>query len=147
MQQSSDVKPVLSDIQENIRDMMTSFPVASPASFKTMLEMQRKNIQALTDANQRVIRGWQTLAQRQTEMVSQFIQDNSGLAREGLRDGTAQEKLTRQADIVKSYCDRSLAHSRELGEIVRQCTIEAAEVLNQRVAASLAELGATTERC
>lgn len=140
MQQKNSAENFLNDMQNTFKDMMNSVPASNPFDFKTILETQRKNFQAITEANQRAFQGWQTLAQRQTEMVSQFVQDNSGIAREAATESTPQDKFARQAELIKTACEKSLLNSKELAEIMRKSTFETAEVLNRRVVASLAEI-------
>jgi phasin family protein len=141
MQQKNSADTFFSDMQSTLKDMLGSVPATSvPFDMKTMMEAQRKNFQALTEANQRVMQGWQALAQRQAEMVSQFVQDNSGLARETMSEGTPQDKLAKQTEILKNSCEKSISNTQELGEIVRKCTIETAEVINRRIMTSLSEI-------
>lgn len=140
MQQKNPAENFFSDMQSTLKDMMTSVPTASPFDFKAVMETQRKNIQAFTEMNQRAMQGWQALAQRQAEMMSQFVQDNSTLARETMTEGTPQEKFARQTEVFKKAYEKSLLNTQELGEIVRKTTMDAADLLNRRVVASLSEI-------
>ena len=54
----------------------------APIDMKSFLETQRKNLQALSEAQQSAVEGIQAIAQRQTELLSQFVEDNSSLARQ-----------------------------------------------------------------
>lgn len=146
MQQKNPAESFINDVQSTLKDMMGSVPSAVPFDFKAVLEAQRKNFQAITEANQRAFQGWQSLAQRQAEMVGQFVQDNSGLARETMNEGTPQDKFARQTEILKNACQKSIVNSQELGEIVRRCTVETAEVLNRRLTASLSEIKTTAKK-
>ena len=42
---------------------------------QSLAEAQRKNVEALTQANKVAIEGWQALAQRQTEITRQVVAD------------------------------------------------------------------------
>ena len=140
MQQKNPAENFFGDMQATLKQMASAAPTGFPFDFKTMMETQRKNIQALTEANQRAFQGWQTLAQRQTEMVTQFVQDNSGMAREAFSENTPEAKFAKQTEIVKAACEKSIQNTQELAEIARQCTTEASELISQRVVASLAEI-------
>lgn len=146
MQQKNAAESFFTDLQSTFKDMLGSVPTATPFDLKTIMEAQRKNFQALTEANQRAFQGWQALAQRQAEMMSQFVQDNSGLARETMSEGTPQDKFAKQAEIIKGAYKKSVLNSQELGEIVRKCTMETADVLNRRVVASVAEFKASADK-
>ena len=146
MQQKNSAENFFSDMQSTLKQMMSSAPAGYPFDLKTVMEAQRKNIQAITEANQRAFEGWKTLAQRQTEMVSQFMQDNSGLARETLAEGTPEAKFAKQTDLLKSSYEKSVQNAQELAEIAQNFATEAAEVINQRVVASLSEIKASTKK-
>ncbi len=107
------------------------------STWQQALETTRKNFQAINEANQRAVQGWQTLAQRQTEMVSQFLQDN---AVPSFTQSTTEEKLAKQADIFQSVYQRSIANTQELAELATKCTKDAAEVISKRVVASMDEI-------
>lgn len=140
MQQKNSAENFFSDMQQTFKDFLGNMPSSYPFDFKGMMETQRKNIQALTEANQCAMQGWQTLAQRQTEMVSQFVQDNSGIAREALAEGTAEDKLAKLPRIIQSNYERSIQNSQELVELCRKCATDAAEIINQRAVASMGEI-------
>lgn len=142
MQQKNPADNFFSDIQSAMKKMMEANPAANPFDFKTIMETQRKNFQAITEANQRAMQGWQTLAQRQAEMVSKFVQDNSTLARDAMDASTTQDKFAKQADAMKKAYETSLLNTRELTEILRQSTIETAEVINRRFVAGAGEMKA-----
>lgn len=126
------------------KDMMATPKMPVAFDMKTVMDAQRKNMQAITEANQRAMTGWQTMAQRQAEMVSQFVQDNSALARETMKEGTPQEKFSRQADILKKACQTSIANTQELAEMMRKNSMEAAELLNRRLVDTISEIKNST---
>ncbi len=146
MQQKNSAAGFFTDMQSAVKDMFGSIETPAPFDIKAVMETQRKNFQALTEANQRAFQGWQALAQRQAEMMSQFVQDNSGLARETMSEGTPQEKFAKQAEIMKSAYEKSVVNSRELGELIRKTTADTAEVLNRRVMASITEIKNSTAK-
>lgn len=146
MQQKNSAENFFSDMQSTLKQMMSSAPAGYPFDLKTVMEAQRKNIQAITEANQRAFEGWKTLAQRQTEMVSQFMQDNSGLARETFAEGTPETKFAKQAELLKTSYEKSIQNAQELVEIAQSSASEAAEVINERVVASLTEIKASAKK-
>ena len=140
MQQKNPAENFFSDVQSTFKQMMSNVPTAYPFDFKTIMETQRKNIQAITEANQRAFQGWQSLAQRQTEMLSQFVQDNSGLARETFTEGTPEAKFAKQAELVRTSYEKTVENAQELVELASKCTKDASEVINRRVVASFNEI-------
>ncbi len=146
MQQKNPAENFFSDVQSTFKQMLNTSQGGYPFDFRTVMEAQRKNIQAITEANQRAFQGWQTLAQRQTEMVSQFMQDNSGLARETFNEGTPEAKFAKQTELLKSSYQTSVQNAQELVELAQSCVNEATEVINQRVVASLSEIKASAKK-
>lgn len=140
MQQKNPAANFFSDMQSTMKQMMESAPTANPFDFKSVMEVQRKNMQALTEANQCVMNGWQNLAKRQAEMVAQFVQDNSGLATQGLTPVGPQEALAKQTELLKSVCEQTMQNAREITEIVRKNTADATEIVNRRFVAGFGEI-------
>lgn len=108
------------------------------STWSNAMETSRKNLQAMTEANQRTLQGWQKMAQRQTEMVNQFIQDN-GIPSFNA-NGSTEEKMTMGADAVQAVFQRSLENTRELAQLATQCTKDAADVVTKRAAAAMKEM-------
>jgi phasin family protein len=140
MQQKNPAGNFFSDMQSTMKQMLDAAPAANPFDLKTVLEAQRKNMQALTEANQCAMNGWQALAKRQAEMVSKFVQNNSGLASQTFSAAAPQDTLAKQTEILKTVCEESLENAREIAEILRKNTAEAAEIVNRRVMAGIAEI-------
>ena len=140
MQQKNPAENFFSDVQSTFKQMMSNVPTAYPFDFKTIMETQRKNIQALSEANQRAFQGWQSIAQRQTEMISQFVQDNSGLARETFTEGKPENKFAKQDELVSTSYEKTVENAQELVELASKCSKDASEVINRRVVASFNEM-------
>lgn len=140
MQQNKSAENFLNGMQSTLKDVIGAFPATNPFDIKTIMETQRKNMQAIAEANTCFMSGWQALAKCQTEMLSQIVQDNTAIARESMAEGTPQDKFARQTEILKSSYKRTIENAQELGEIARRNTMEAAELLNRRAAASFAEI-------
>lgn len=73
----------------------------SPADFKTLLETQRRNVQAMTEAQQIAIENFRNLVERQSEIISQTIADNSTLAKGFISEGTPEEKWPRMPSFLR----------------------------------------------
>ena len=105
-----------------------------------MLATQQKNIQALTAANQLAFEGMQTVFRRQSEILRQSVEQASAMISELMAAGSPEDKVAKQADLVKSAFEKALANSRELAELVARSNAEAAEVVSKRFSESLEEL-------
>ncbi|MBX6322876.1 MAG: TIGR01841 family phasin [Rhodospirillaceae bacterium] len=99
-----------------------------------LIEVQRKNLEALTNANKLAIEGAQAVAKRQAEILRQAVQDFSGLTRELVAEGTPEEKLARQADFAKGTFEQAVANFEELSELAQKSGAQALAIINKRIA-------------
>jgi phasin family protein len=113
---------------------------------KGLMETQRKNIQAFSQAQQLAFQGLQAVAQRQGEIISQIVEDNSTLAKEMLSEGTPEEKISKNAEIFKDVYERSVSNLKELSEMISKSNNEASNVINKRVAATMNEIQVSLEK-
>jgi phasin family protein len=146
MQQKNSAENFFSDMQSTMKQMMDAAPTGNPFDIRAVMEAQRKNMQALTEANQCVMNGWQAMAKRQAEMVSQFVQDNSGLAAQSISPASPQDAMAKQADLLKTACSQAMENAREIAEIARKCTAETADVLNRRLTSGMGEIKKTASK-
>ncbi|HEY0521886.1 MAG TPA: phasin family protein [Stellaceae bacterium] len=101
---------------------------------------QRKNIEALTQANQLAVEGIQAVARRQVEIARQAVDEFSTVVREFTSPGSPEDRLAKQAEFTKTVLEKALANARELAELVTKANTEAFNVLNKRVTESLDEV-------
>jgi len=99
---------------------------------ETLVASQRKNIEALTQANKLAFEGIQALFKRQVEIARSSIEESASAARHLVEAGTPQEKAVRQTELTKEAFEQALANARELSEIVAKSNAEAFEALNKR---------------
>jgi len=107
---------------------------------ENLVTSQRKNIEALTQANKLAFEGVQALFKRQVEIARQAIEESATVARQLVEAGTPQEKAVRQTELTKEAFEQALANARELSEIVAKSNSEAFELLNKRFFQILDEL-------
>ncbi|HOB60513.1 MAG TPA: phasin family protein [Candidatus Competibacteraceae bacterium] len=107
---------------------------------EAVVTAQRKNIEALTAANQAAVQGMQAVAQRQAEILSQAMSEVSSVAQELSSAGNPKDMTTKQAELVRKAFEQALANMRELAEMVSKSNTEAFAIINKRVTESLQEL-------
>ncbi|UEM22032.1 phasin family protein [Skermanella mucosa] len=123
----------------DVSKLMSEFKLPG-VDVESALAAQQKNIQALTAANQLAFEGFQAVARRQSEILRQTIEQTTSIVSELLAAGSPEEKVAKQADLVKAAFEKALANTRELAELVTKSNTEAADVINKRVSESLEEL-------
>lgn len=107
---------------------------------ESLVSSQRKNIEALTQANKLAFEGVQAVFKRQVEILRQTLEESSTIAKELVEAGTPQEKAVRQTELAKDAFERALANSRELSEIIAKSNSEAFDLLNKRFTQVLDEI-------
>jgi phasin family protein len=102
---------------------------------------QRKNIEALTQANQLAVEGVQALMRRQVEITRQAMEDFSAMFRDFVQpNGSPEDRFAKQAEYSKHAIEKGLSNAKELTELVTKANTEAFNVINKRVTESLDEV-------
>ncbi|MBY6265919.1 phasin family protein [Azospirillum sp. 412522] len=109
---------------------------------ESIIASQRRNIEAVTAANQLAFEGFQAIVRRQAEVLRTVAEDVNRAVGELSAAGTPEEKAAKQADLVKAAFEKSLSNIRELSEMIAKSNTEAAEILTKRVSDSLDEVKA-----
>jgi phasin family protein len=105
-----------------------------------VVAVQRKNVEALTSANQTALEGIQAIAKRQSEILRSIIEESNNAMKAMMEQGSPEEKMSKQADLLKTSFEKTLGHMRELSEMVAKSNREAFDVINSRVTESLDEM-------
>jgi phasin family protein len=107
---------------------------------EAILTSQRKNIEALTNANKVAVEGMQALAKRQAEILAQAMNEISEMTQQFATVSNPQEMTAKQAELSKQAFEKALANMRELAEMINKANAEALAIINKRVTESLEEL-------
>jgi len=112
--------------------------------FNQLFSTQRRNIEALSAANQAVVEGVQAISRRQAEVVRSNVEGVLKASKDILTSGTPEGNLTKQAALAKTMFEDTLSNLREITETATKSGFEAFDVLNKRMAESLEELSAAS---
>ena len=107
---------------------------------ETLVGSQRKNIEALTQANKLAYDGLQAVLKRQVEILRQTMDEVAVVSKDIVELGNPQEKAAKQAELAKDAFERSLSNMRELAEMIAKANNEAFELLNKRFTQNLDEM-------
>jgi len=123
-------------------DFATTFSnPTSAVGMKDVMESGRRSVQAYAEAQQVAAQSLQTIIQRQAEIISQIVQDNSAIAQEIINEGTPEEKIARGAELIRSAYERTVTGVQEVGDICNKSSREACDIINKRVAECFDEIG------
>jgi phasin family protein len=105
-----------------------------------IVDAQRKNLEALTQANQLAAEGVRALAQRQVEIVQQAFEQASALFTQWTQPGAPEVRLAKHAEVAKQAFETGLAHAHELTELATKANSDALNVITRRVSEGLDEV-------
>lgn len=106
----------------------------------TLMSAYRKNLEAVTAANQCALDGVGALVRRQAEIAREAVESYSSAVGDLLAEGSVEDKAARQAELARQGYDRAVANARELGDLVTKTGNEAFGLLNDRVRESFGEI-------
>ncbi len=125
----------------DVTKMFASFPIR-PFDVEAVWAAQRRNLEALTQANQLAVEGVHALAKRQIEMTQQALEDMSTMVREMAQPSSTEERIAKHTEYTKKMIDKGLTHGREIAALATKAGSEATEVLQKRTTESLDEMRA-----
>jgi phasin family protein len=123
----------------DVTKLMTDFRFR-PLDFEALMASGRRNIEALTQANQFAIEAVQAVARRQMEMTRQTLDDASTLWRDLVQPGPNEDRFAKHTEYAKQVLEKSLAHGREITTLAAKAGNDAADVLYKRAREGLDEL-------
>lgn len=114
--------------------------------FEAVFASQRKNVEALTTANQLVFEGVQAVARRQAEIVRKAFEELSQVSRELTASGAPEDRLAKQAALAKEAFEAATANAREIADLLQKSGSKAIDVLSNRVSENLDEVKAALSK-
>ena len=109
-----------------------------------LVEHGRKNIEAVQQANQAVIDGWQAIAEKQADVFREAMESLQKAMTEGL-SGSTSESGKRQAELAREGFETALENVRQLAEIAADSQSKAVEIMRERFEANMLNQGARSD--
>jgi phasin family protein len=132
----SEARPNFFDF--DVTKMMADFRFR-PFDVETLMACQRRNIEALSQANQLAVEGMQAVAKRQIEIARQAIEDVSALLRDLAQPVSPEDRIAKNTEYAKQMLEKSVNHGREITMLATKAGAEAADVLRKRATEGLDE--------
>lgn len=107
-----------------------------------LVASQRRNVEALTEANKLATDGAQVFANRQAEILKNVVDAYADAMRGLMTFNDPQTSVAKQAEFAKASFETSNANLRELTEIATKAQAKSFDVINKRVVESLNEFQA-----
>ncbi|MFT4268402.1 MAG: phasin family protein [Xenophilus sp.] len=101
-----------------------------------LVEWQRKDLEALAEANRQACEGMTTLVQRRAEMLREALAQ----WQDTLKDAAGKDRLAGQTEAVQRGMQQAIDHFRELAEMEARTRNDAWKVVQDRLSENLANL-------
>lgn len=106
-----------------------------------VVESQRKNLDAVTQANKQALEGMQAVTARQAEILQETMAETTGVIEALASTATSpQDAAAKQAELAKAAFEKALGNMKELADMVAKSNAEATETINTRISESLDEI-------
>ena len=107
---------------------------------EAMLAAQRRNIEAVTRANQLAAEGMQAVMKRQTEILRQTMEEASRMMGDIAQAGGPERQAAKQAEIAKTAFEKAISNMKEIADLMARANQDTFAVINKRVAESMDEV-------
>ena len=104
-----------------------------------IIEMRRKDIEALMTANRVALEGAQSIGQKQVAIPRSTLDQLSSLIQQATASGSMTEKTTKTGELVQQVLQRALENMRELAETAYKSQSDTYAVLTKRIQENLDE--------
>ena len=101
-----------------------------------IVDSQRKDMEALAEANKQAYEGIKALAKRRNEILQEALAE----WQEAMKDATGKDAMSRNAERAKKGVQQAIANFRELAEMEAQSRSKAWKVLQDRFQENVANL-------
>jgi phasin family protein len=98
-----------------------------------IMDREKKNIEALTEANRVAFEGWQALVRRQAEILQESVKQAVGTMQ-------GEDAGAKRMDLAAHAFQTALSNMRELAEMAAKSQKEAFDIIRKRVEDNLAAL-------
>jgi len=104
-----------------------------------MLDAQRKNVEALVEANKVAAAGYQEIFQRQVALVEAAIADAQAQMGNVQGQPLSPDQAQKNVDLLRSQMGKALSSARELAELAQKANTGAFDVIRTRFDEAVAE--------
>lgn len=125
----------------NMDEMMKGFGQMKMPDMSAFAEAQKRNMEALAQANRVALEGAQAIAKRNMEILQQSVAEMTEAAqRLASAEASPQAKAAQQAEVMKAAYERAVANMKEIADLIQKSNGEAVGVLNKRFAEAMEEV-------
>jgi len=98
-----------------------------------LIEMNRKNVEALMQSASVVGEGAKALAEKEREIVQVVFKETSAMVKNFRPTGSPQEIVAKQGEYARKAFEVAMQNTRDLAELATKTTAEAAGIVRERI--------------
>lgn len=114
--------------------------------FESIMETQRRNIDAFAAANQSAGEAMKTMGRRQVELFREAMEQWQAAAGDMARQGDPAERSRKQAEFAQKSLETAVTAMKEFADLTAQAQREAFETMSKRVHESIEEMRSQIEK-
>jgi phasin family protein len=119
--------------------MMADFRMPMMPDLEALASSQRRNLEALSQANRVALEGAQAIARRHMEILQQGMAELTQ-SMQSLASQDPQSSAAKQAELMKSAYEKAVGNMKELADLIQKSSEEALAVLNKRFTEAMDEV-------
>src|SRR6202047_4151454 len=120
---------------EDLNKLIEKFQLPS-VDIDALIDWQRRDMEALTEANRQASEGLKALVERRNEILRETLTEWQA----AVKDATSAEAITKRADAAKQGVQKAIANFRELSEMEAQSRNNAWKIVQERMQENMATL-------
>ena len=129
-------KPIHGNQQENLQHHSRPDRRAAGVDVSALVEWQRKDLEALAEANRQAYEGMKALAQRQAEILRENLSEWQG----AMQGAVSPDALAKQSDAAKRGVQQAIDNFREIAAMETETRTNAWKVVQDRMQENMANL-------
>lgn len=122
--------------------LFAEFRLPAMPDVEALAAAQRRNLEALSNANRVALEGAQAVARRHMEILQQSTAELTEAFKALGEQESPQAKAARQAELLKAGYEKAVTNMKELADLISKSNAEAVGLLNQRFTEALDEVKA-----
>ena len=120
---------------EDLKKLIEKFQLPS-VDIGALIDWQRRDMEALTEANRQASEGLKALVERRNEILRETLAEWQA----AVKDATSTEAMSKRAEAAKQGMQKAMANFRELSEMEAQARNNAWKVVQERMQENMASL-------
>ena len=129
----------------NISSLMKGLAIPG-FDLEVAADIQRRNWEALLEANRAASEGYQSLFNRQIEIAQTAMQDASGVFQKAIEGGANGSVPADQLEVTRVGLEQAIGNIRELAEIVQEANSAPVRIVQDRISEGMDELHKLAKR-